>query len=432
MPSHAPVALGVLLCMNASLFTAQPHPPTRTPLPLAWRAELLSFREREQHREGPGGPVAETVWSEEEDALLLQHRHGNKTAVPYTKIAIGARSVDAIKRRHRKLTREVVAMLETQVWEAPAPLLPCISDAHAAFEKRLDATGIILPSHVRTGLVCMHADKLARVHEYPIEENACILAAQIEGKTPADVQISGRTQRAVRAQWLRLRQKVPGMLCRSHRAVCNAEAPLLQLQYDVWTPIVPELAVPVNAQINWLRGVARAPPAWELQLDASRFCFYDREYGKAIDVNKSDPFTLEDVRPDMSIGTLTGHVTRWLQRCGSPGASEIAPETVRLVVLAEPIAITPETQQYAVGDRVHYHRRDGLVQPATISAVRRPSARGTAPTQYTIALDDVPLTVRSETLTASGGGGHTPTPQSSLAFPPLVSRALLELYLSKY
>ena len=77
----------------------------------------------------------------------------------------------------------------------------------------------------------------------------------------------------------------------------------------------------------------------------------------------------------MSIGTLTTHVTRWLQRCGSPGASEIAPERVRLAVLAEAVATAQATQEYAVGDRVSYHARDGLVRRATITAARRSSAR---------------------------------------------------------
>ena len=58
----------------------------------------------------------------------------------------------------------------------------------------------------------------------------------------------------------------------------------------------------LEPHIDWLHGVARAPASWELQLDNSHFVLYDCKHNVPIPVDESDPFTLEDVRPDMTIG----------------------------------------------------------------------------------------------------------------------------------
>ena len=51
------------------------------------------------------------------------------------------------------------------------------------------------------------------------------------------------------------------------KSITNQAGPLLELHYGRWTRLAPDLALPENAQVDWLNGVARAPAAWDLQLN---------------------------------------------------------------------------------------------------------------------------------------------------------------------
>ena len=78
---------------------------------------------------------------------------------------------------------------------------------------------------------------------------------------------------------------------------------MLQLT-STWTRIRPEQALPHQAEIDWVRGVARAPASWQLELASDRFMLCDEDDGEPIPIDPSDVFTLEDVRPEMSIGSI--------------------------------------------------------------------------------------------------------------------------------
>ena len=68
---------------------------------------------------------------------------------------------------------------------------------------------------------------------------------------------------------LRLQKHMGGLVRASlSKSITNQAGPLLELHYDRWTRLSPDLALPENAQVDWLNGrVARAPAAWDLQLD---------------------------------------------------------------------------------------------------------------------------------------------------------------------
>ena len=69
-------------------------------------------------------------------------------------------------------------------------------------------------------------------------------------------------------------------------------------------------SIPREAEIDWLKGVARTPASWELWLDISRFCFFDSEANEPLRVDHaSDVFSLEDVRPSMTIRTVLKHAS---------------------------------------------------------------------------------------------------------------------------
>ena len=232
----------VTVVIVSTLFApAVPQRSLMQALPTLWKETLLRFHAKVNNRPGAGGHHdAKDLWSPEEDASIFEQRHGRVKPVSWKKISVGERSADAIRNRHRKhLVPNVVE--KTVPWDEASPCMAVTNDEdYDVLSERLRATGTQLPLHVRNGLLSMHATREERMHAWSLEENACILAAQIDGKTPSDVQIDGRTPRALRNHWLRLRRTVPGMLCRFHRAVSNTDAPLLQLQYDAWTPIAPE------------------------------------------------------------------------------------------------------------------------------------------------------------------------------------------------
>jgi hypothetical protein len=74
-----------------------------------------------------------------------------------------------------------------------------------------------------------------------------------------------------------LLQKHVGGLVRAtfSKSITNQAGPLLNLHYGLWTRLSPDLALPENAQVDWLNGVARAPAAWDLQLDPDAIVLFD-------------------------------------------------------------------------------------------------------------------------------------------------------------
>ena len=143
-----------------------------------------------------------------------------------------------------------------------------------------------------------------------------------------------------------------------------------ELKYDTWTKISTEYALPSEARVDWLRGLARVPESWELQLQASQFVF-DVD-GK---LDASEIFRLEDVRPGMTIRKLLGHLSTWMARYASPVAQAVDQKQVRLAILKEPSpsatqqqAATGAEPQYQMGDRVRFRCRDGQLRRATVHA----------------------------------------------------------------
>ena len=96
----------------------------------------------------------------------------------------------------------------------------------------------------------------------------------------------------------------------------------------------------VYAEVDWLKGVARAPTTWELRLDSSRFHIYDLESLQAVPVDASDVFALEDVRPDMTIRTILQHATKWMRSSASPFAATLTPSTLATSLAASPTVST--------------------------------------------------------------------------------------------
>jgi hypothetical protein len=102
---------------------------------------------------------------------------------------------------------------------------------------------------------------------------------------------------------LLLLQKHVGGLVRAtfSKSITNQAGPLLALHYDRWTRLSPDLALPENAQVDWLNGVARAPAAWDLQLDPDAIILFDAARQEWIDLDASDLFMLPDVRRSMTL-----------------------------------------------------------------------------------------------------------------------------------
>jgi hypothetical protein len=108
-----------------------------------------------------------------------------------------------------------------------------------------------------------------------------------------------RSHSARRNRMLRLQKHVGGLVRATFsKSITNQAGPLLDLHYDRWTRLSPDLALPENAQVDWLNGVARAPAAWDLQLDPDAIVLFDAAREEWIDLDASDLFML----PDVSLG----------------------------------------------------------------------------------------------------------------------------------
>ena len=148
-----------------------------------------------------------------------------------------------------------------------------------------------------------------------------------------ETSVANRSTGAKSRRMRYLTKQLDGVLRAFHNATCDPEAPLQHLSYTSWSPIDSRLALPPSAHVDWQRGVAKVPAEWELTLDASKFCFLDAERNATFTMLDSEIFQLEDMRADMTISTITNHITRWLRRDDAPslcGAEAIAGKEVRL------------------------------------------------------------------------------------------------------
>ena len=114
--------------------------------------------------------------------------------------------------------------------------------------------------------------------------------------------LANRSHSARRSRMFRLQKHVGGLVRATFsKSITNQAGPLLELHYDRWTRLAPDLALPENAQVDWLNGVARAPAAWDLQLDPDAIILFDAARQEWIDLDASDLFMLPDVRRSMTL-----------------------------------------------------------------------------------------------------------------------------------
>ena len=130
--------------------------------------------------------------------------------------------------------------------------------------------------------------------------HACMRS--VAGVEYVRIKVSGKSRGATRKRRKRLVDGV-GEIVQQRRcllapfdaALTNTEAPVLHLEYDQWSSISSEHALPPSAQVDWVRGRARAPQSWELELQSSQFVFDLPTLGTTAS------FRLEDVQPDMTV-----------------------------------------------------------------------------------------------------------------------------------
>ena len=189
-----------------------------------------------------------------------------------------------------------------------------------------------------------------------------------------------RSHSARRNRMLLLHKHVGGLVRATFsKSITNQAGPLLELHYDRWTRLAPDLALPENAQVDWLNGVARAPAAWDLQLDPDAIVLFDAARDEWIDLDASDLFMLPDVRRSMTLHQIMNHVENWMQTKASPGLPErINFEDLRFAFLPSDLK-SPAPFEEAVaaaapsaGQSVLYHRADGSTARASVKTVNVP------------------------------------------------------------
>ena len=115
-------------------------------------------------------------------------------------------------------------------------------------------------------------------------------------------------------------------------------APAMRLSYDQWTRIDPGAALPAQAEVDWLRGAARAPCEWELQVDADNLDVRGLD-DAPVAMDEAYTFRLGDVNRCTTIAHVCELVAASLARLG-----EVRMIQLRLrPPLAEPtpLAVSP-------------------------------------------------------------------------------------------
>ena len=385
-------------------------------LPEVLRDALQKLHDRGTARHAPGVPP----WSAEMDAwVLLRHV---RDSVALAQLAKEGRAMDdgrtaeGIKirwKRHLKDLPGIDTLRNTKVAKS--------SSAIAAA-----AEASTLPSWIYDQLAARHADKqpTKSAKAWSFDEDHQILECHLAGNL-AELELTGRNAKDISREYRRLRSGLRFIRCPFPLALTNPEAPYQYLHYDKWSRIDPNRALPPDAHIDWQLGVAKVPKEWELWLDSSRFCFFDKNDDAPIDVNTREVFVLEDVSDDITVATITQRITAWMKKQRGPLADAVDHTRVHLAILddgqrlAELEAITTpagegagsDDHYYSAGERVYYCCRDGVPRSAMVIALDKRRK----PDIYTIAVDYGAARASSDELFTS-----YPPPR----FPPRPSRPL--------
>jgi len=364
-------------------------------LPKQYQLALDAFRDKPDSQ---CAALEADAFTRDEDACILHNMLLIGRKATWKNMVPGRTEMASKGRYHKILKKHVVPVLEQ------ADALTSPSATRAELETRLDSVqGLQLPYLMRQSLVELHFTASSRTNDsWSIQEDAQLLAARVNGTSIRNVQLPprqpARTIRAMRSRALWQRQHVTGAMCAFHRATCNAEAPVHMLQREQWSQIEPHKALPHDAEVDWLRGKARAPSSWELQLNSSRFCLLDATRGAAMALDAADVLTLENVQPSMTIGTMLKHVAAWMRQKASPGAAHgIDHDQLRVALLPESAPLqSVDTPSYRAGDGVRYRCRNGGMMNATVQSVQPVDT--SEPKRYTITVDDGDRRVNAEEL----------------------------------
>ena len=394
LPTLGSTAIALLLA--AAVMVEIPEQLRYATLPKEWQVALNTFRDKPIARGGARQP-----FTRDEDACILHNVHG-PTRMPWPEmLPTRPNNKRAAQNRYDKhLKNGVAGQIPDKQWNATVSP----SATRAELETRLDnIQGLHLPHLMRQSLADLHVTASTRTSDaWMIEEDAHLLAARVSGTKLQDVKLPPRepprTIRAIRSRAVWLAKHVASATCAFHRATCNAEAPVQMLQREHWSQIEPTKALPHDAEIDWLRGKARAPSSWELQLTSSHFCLLDATRGAAMALDAADVLTLENVQPSMTIRTMLEHVAAWMRQKASPGAAHgIDHDQLRVALLPESAPLqSVDTPSYRAGDGVRYRCRNGGMMNATVQSVQPVDT--SEPKRYTITVDDGDRRVNAEEL----------------------------------
>ena len=374
-------------------------------LPTPWQDALKEYHAKPKI----GRAAGDDAWSIEEHAQVLLQFKSPGANVFLKDVSIGKRTAKAIKRQWEKVLSKIVNDSPDAPWPERALPPPSAAD-YDELRSRLDACCLDLRDDLRDGLVSMHAEAppnpRAKV-PWQIEEDGLLLAEDAANKSLREIEIARRSTNAIRQRFGRLRKQLPTMMCAFPLARTNPEAPYQYLHYNQWTRIDPNRALPPDAHIDWHRGMAKAPEEWELWLNSSRFCFFNKDDDNPINANSREVFLLEDVSAAVTVADITQRLTTWMKKQGGPLADAVDHTRVRLAILDDGQSVTElEAVQtpagsadhyYSAGQRVYYRCRDGVPRSAMVIAVNKRRM----PDIYTIAVDYGDVRANSDELFSS-------------------------------
>ena len=256
--------------------------------------------------------------------------------------------------------------------------------AEAGLKQPTSATSKVVPAATIKALDAHHAAEHANGGKsaWTTAEDIALLELHA-GDLPMSTHhaaLVNRSHSARRGRMLRLQKHVGGLVRATFsKSITNQAGPLLELHYGRWTRLAPDLALPENAQVDWLNGVARAPAAWDLQLNPDSIVLFDAARDEWIDLDASDLFMLPDVRRSMTLHQIMNHVENWMQTKASPGLPKrINFDDLRFAFLPSDLK-QPAPFEEAVaaaapsaGQSVLYHRADGSTARASVKTVNVP------------------------------------------------------------
>lgn len=282
-----------------------------------------------------------------ESVLLLADKHTPR--LPAEASVLSEQVQEQLLEQHagKRHKRQVRATLTSDRCKVIPPRTPRHAATHATTRHAVPR------SHLHPQLPCrptatpMSSCAAMQRQDWPLPRDAALVVQHTCSTACSHDELApGISKDSERSRYKRLNQKAPfndKVPLPFRRAVTASSAAPQALHYGNWSLINRDMALPGSAEIDWQKGVARAPAAWSLQIAASHILLKEKAGGSVCSPVTLDPslcFELHDVRPDLRVGEILERVRKWVRQLAANAVvldldKRVKPERICLAIMDE-------------------------------------------------------------------------------------------------